>query len=115
LRARDRGFFIVCVCADITNMREGKADDLLRIRRIGQNFLIACNRGVKANLTDGAAFSSAASAIKDLTISKYKRGCWKLGHVSSFFSALADNNHCVDKRAAFRMESPDGKLKNVTW
>ena len=46
-----RGFFLVVgICADISDMREGKEDDLRGVGGIGQDFLIAGDGGVEAQL-----------------------------------------------------------------
>ena len=62
-------------------MREGKADDLRRIRRVGQNFLIAGHRRIKANFTNSGADMAYAVAIENLAIGKHKGGSWILGRL----------------------------------
>ena len=47
---RCRRFQVFFVRADVADMREGESDDLPGIGRVGQNFLIPGNRGVKADL-----------------------------------------------------------------
>ena len=58
-------------------MGEGKADDLIRIRGVCQDFLITCHSCIKTHLANGVTDRSAALSIKNLAIGQNKgaRGC----------------------------------------
>jgi hypothetical protein len=49
---RDRRLDILVIGADIADMRKGEGDDLPGIGRVGQDFLIAGDRGVEADFAD---------------------------------------------------------------
>ena len=57
-------FHVVPVGAHIADMREGKGDDLARVRRIGENFLIARHGGVKAQFALHAALYAQPLAVE---------------------------------------------------
>ena len=63
------------VGADIADMRKGEGDDLAGIGRVGQNFLIARDRRVEANLA--RRFSRCANAIplNDQSVCENDSGC----------------------------------------
>ena len=54
-RRRGRGLDVLAVGADIADMGKGEGDDLTGIGGVGQDFLIAGDRGVEADLADGRA------------------------------------------------------------
>ena len=47
-------FDVLVIGADIADMREGEGDDLAGIGRVGEDFLVAGQRGVEADFGDGA-------------------------------------------------------------
>jgi len=59
---------ILGIGADIADMREGKIDDLARIRGIGHHFLIAGHRGIEADLAHRRALGAESLAPDDSTI-----------------------------------------------
>src|SRR3546814_14872797 len=60
------------VRADIADVREGEGDDLPRIARIGQDFLIARHRRVETNLAYRGAARAITDAPQDRAIGKDK-------------------------------------------
>jgi hypothetical protein len=64
--ARRRGgrLDILAVGADIADMREGEGDDLAGIGRVGQDFLIAGDRGVETDFADRLARRADAAPPK---------------------------------------------------
>ena len=53
------GFNILFVGPDVSNMGESKGNNLSRIRRIGQNFLITSQRRVETHLACGVVRGQA--------------------------------------------------------
>jgi hypothetical protein len=53
--------------ADVADVRHREGDDLLSVRGVGNDLLIARKRGVKAELTDSVSRGSQASSPEDFT------------------------------------------------
>src|SRR3974390_1370866 len=60
--------YILGICSDVSNMWKGERDDLPSIRGIGQDFLIAGDCGVEANLAGRLAYGANSEAIDDKAI-----------------------------------------------
>ncbi len=66
---------VLVVGADIADVREGEGDDLAGVGGIGEDLLIAGERGVEADLADGLAGGAEAVAFDDRSVGKHqKRG-----------------------------------------
>ena len=61
---------VLVIGADIADMREGEGDDLAGIGRVGEDFLIAGERGVEAHFGDGAAGGAQASPLDHRAVGK---------------------------------------------
>ena len=64
LNVRPGRFFVVEVGADVSNMRIGEADDLARITRIGEDFLVASKTGIENDFAAAASTSARRTAVK---------------------------------------------------
>ncbi len=74
------GLEVFVVCADIADMRKGESDDLSGIGGVGQDFLVAGDRGVEAELADIAALSAESLAEEFCAVFEDER--------ASFFSCF---------------------------
>ena len=61
---RPRRFLIFRVCADISDMRIGQADDLPGITGIGENFLVTGEAGIENDFSAAARDRARSAAIK---------------------------------------------------
>jgi hypothetical protein len=61
---RARGFFIVKICADISDVRIGQADNLAGVAGIRENFLISGEAGVENNFSAAARDGASSAAVK---------------------------------------------------
>lgn len=77
---RARGFLIVEVGPNVSDMRIGQAYDLPRITWIGENFLISGNGGVENDFAAPASDGAAGTAIKATTVFQ----CEYSGSVENF-------------------------------
>jgi hypothetical protein len=57
-------FFVVDVGADVADVRIGEADDLARIARIGENFLITSKASIENDFAATAGASARRTAVK---------------------------------------------------
>lgn len=57
-------FFVVEVGADVPDMRIGEADDLARIARIGENFLVTRKARIENDFATTAGASARRTAVK---------------------------------------------------
>ena len=73
--ARRRGgrFEILVIGADIADMGKGERDDLRRVGRIGQDFLIAGNRRIETDLADCLAGRADPAAPKHRAVGEHQR------------------------------------------
>jgi len=67
-----RGFLIVSIRADISNVRVGEADDLSGIAWIGENFLISGEAGIENGLPAPASFCSGGASKKNSPVFQRK-------------------------------------------
>ena len=67
------GLDILVVGADDADMREGETDDLARIGRIAQDFLIARHRGIEADLAHSLRIRAKTMAFEDRSVGKRSR------------------------------------------
>ena len=80
---------VLVIGADIADVGKGEGDDLPQIGRVGENFLVAGQRGVEADF--GLRLTGGADAVtfNDGAVSKHQNGgglClrpWAWGHVHS--------------------------------
>mgnify|MGYP000979433880 CR=1 FL=1 len=68
------GLFIFAVGAGVADMGIGEGDNLARIGRVGQNFLIAGHGGVENHLTDRHPLSAYCQAFENTSVFKRKNG-----------------------------------------
>src|SRR5690606_14608927 len=67
--------YVLAVGADIADVREGEGDDLPGIGGIGEDFLIAGERGVKTQLPDGMAGCTEAVRLEHRAVSQNQQRC----------------------------------------
>jgi hypothetical protein len=60
---------VLVIDPGVADMGIGQGDDLPRIGWIGENFLIAGQRGIEDHLTDGHAFGADGTATKYRAVS----------------------------------------------
>ena len=72
LDVRQRRLLIVEVCSHISDVRIRQADDLSRITRVGENFLIAGQAGIKNDFATAPGNGSCGAAIKNSPIFERK-------------------------------------------
>jgi hypothetical protein len=61
---RLRGFFVVAIGADISDVRVSEADNLSGIAGVGEYFLISGEAGIKNNFSAAARASAGRAAVK---------------------------------------------------
>ena len=66
--------FIFAVGAGVADMRIGEGNDLLGIRGVGENFLIAAHRSVEHHLARSGAVMADRSAVKHAAVCQHKNG-----------------------------------------
>jgi hypothetical protein len=69
---RARRFLILGIGSHISNVRIRQADNLARITRISENFLIAGEAGIKNNLSTAPGNGSRGTAIKNSPVFERK-------------------------------------------
>jgi hypothetical protein len=57
-------FFVVEVGADVADMRIGEADNLARIARIGEDFLVTSKAGIENDFAATTGTSARRTAVK---------------------------------------------------
>jgi len=62
---RPGGFFVVEIGSDISDVRIGQADDLARIARVGENFLVTGEAGIENNFAAAARDCARSAAVKN--------------------------------------------------
>src|SRR5258708_7217772 len=92
LDVRVRGLVIVRVGAVVANFWIRQDNDLPGIRRIGENFLVAGNGGIKNDFAVTLAFCSVASAAEDSAVFQRKDGVHSRsrGWILQILSSAAD-------------------------
>jgi len=65
-------FAVFLVDPGVANMSCGQRDNLLRIGRIGKNFLITGHSGIKDNLTNTQTLGTNGAAVEQGSISERK-------------------------------------------
>ncbi len=70
---------VLVIGADIADMREGEGDDLAGIGRVGEDFLVAGQRRVEADLGDGGTRGAQAAALDDGAVGQHQKGGRLLG------------------------------------
>ena len=88
---RARRLLIVKVCANISNVRVSEADNLTRIARVGENFLISCEAGVENDFPAPARDGAGGAAVKDAPVFERK----SRGAVLDFGQILLRDNSFV--------------------
>src|SRR5690606_11194548 len=71
--SRMQVFNVFAVGADIADMREGECDDLPGIGGIGEDFLVAGERSVKANLANGGTGGAKARPLDDSSVCQHQK------------------------------------------
>jgi len=69
------GFDILGIHADIADMRIGERDDLARVARIGQDFLIPGDRGIEHHFADRRTGGADRMTTKDRAVGECEK-CW---------------------------------------
>lgn len=64
------GLVIERIGPNVSDMRIGQGHELLVVRRIGQDFLIAGHRRIEYDFPDGIAVGTDRQAVKDRAISQ---------------------------------------------
>ncbi len=90
-RRRRHGLDVLGVGADVADVREREGDDLPGVGRIGQDLLIAGDRGVEANFADRADGGAEAASPEHRAVAENQRagggtgrqGRWRRHAVSS--------------------------------
>ncbi len=67
-----RGFFILGIRAGVTDVRIGEADDLPRVTRVGENFLVTGEAGVENDFATAAGFCSGGAACENASVFERK-------------------------------------------
>ena len=68
------GFDVFRVDAVVADVRIGERDDLLAVARVGEDFLVAGDRGVEHHFADGGAGGSDRVADKDRAVCERQDG-----------------------------------------
>ncbi len=68
------GFRILGVHAGVADVREGLHDDLVRVGRVSQGFLVAGHAGGEDCFTQGGAHGAIAASAEDAAIFEYQHG-----------------------------------------
>jgi len=69
-----RRFFIEAVGADVADVGVGKADDLTGVTRVGENFLIAGERGIENDFAAAARARAGGTALKYAPVLERENG-----------------------------------------
>jgi hypothetical protein len=70
------GFTVVIIGADIADVREGECDDLARIGRVCEHFLVARHGGVETYLRHRLTFSAKTKALNHRAIGQNQNCCY---------------------------------------
>jgi len=73
LDVRLRRFLVVKIGADISNVGIGEADNLAGVARIGENFLVTGEAGVKNNFSAAARTRAGRAAVKYSSVFQRER------------------------------------------
>jgi hypothetical protein len=73
-RGRRQVLDVLAVRPDIADVREGEGDDLPGIGRIGQDLLVARERGVEAHFADGASGRPEAAPLDHRAVREHEQG-----------------------------------------
>jgi hypothetical protein len=65
---RARSFFIIEICAHVSDVRISKTDDLACITGIGENFLVTGEAGIKNDFAAAARDRACCAAVKDASV-----------------------------------------------
>jgi hypothetical protein len=65
---RPARLFIFEICADIPDVRIGKADNLPGVTRVRENFLISGEAGIENDLATAARDGARGAAVKDAPV-----------------------------------------------
>jgi hypothetical protein len=68
-----RCFLVLEICANISDVRRGQADDLPRVAGVGENFLITGEAGIKNNFAAPTRDRAGRAAVKDAPV--FQREC----------------------------------------
>jgi hypothetical protein len=63
-----RGFLIVQIRPDISDVRVGQADNLSRVAGVGEDFLIAGETGIENNLAAATRASAGRAPVKEASV-----------------------------------------------
>jgi hypothetical protein len=69
-----RGFFVIGIRANVSNVRVGETNDLSGVTRVGENFLITGEAGIENDFATAASFRSRRAAGENASIFKRKVG-----------------------------------------
>jgi hypothetical protein len=72
LNVRMRGFFVLGICAGVSDMRVGEADDLASVTRVSKNLLITGEAGIENDFATAAGFRSGGAACKNASVFERK-------------------------------------------
>jgi hypothetical protein len=67
-----RRFFVINIGSNISNVGISQADDLARVTRIGENFLISGEAGIKYDFASAPGVRSPRAAMKNAPIFERK-------------------------------------------
>lgn len=81
---RPRGLLILEVGSDVSDMWISEADDLARVTRIGENFLVSGNAGIENNFAAPASDGAGGPATKATTVFQ----CQYSGPVENFCQGI---------------------------
>ena len=71
---RARGFFIVEIRANVSNMRISETDNLAGVAGIGENFLVSGKAGIKNDFAAAARDRAGRAAVKYAPVFQRKCG-----------------------------------------
>lgn len=63
-----RGLLIICIGADVSDVRIGQADNLSGVTGIGEDFLVSSEAGVKNDFAAATGASPRRTALKDAPV-----------------------------------------------
>jgi hypothetical protein len=66
------GFLIIGVCSDVSDVRIGEANDLARVTRIGEDFLISSEAGIENDFATAPRNSSRRAPMKNAPVFERK-------------------------------------------
>jgi len=71
---RSRGFFVVRIRADVSDVRVGEANNLSGVTWVGENFLISGEAGIENSFPAPAGFSASGASNENSPVFQRKRG-----------------------------------------